>query len=260
MNIPYYQVDAFVTKDPFSGNPAGVCILDEWLPDDVLQGIALENNLSETAFVIDQKDYYDLRWFTPTLEVDLCGHATLAPAHLIMNLWKPGQSEVKFKSKSGDLFAQKEGELTRLDFPSRPPEKCDPPAGLVESMGLDPVEILTSRDVLLLYESEEQVRSLDPDMNRLGKVDCFSAMATAKGNDCDFVSRFFAPAAGVPEDPVTGSAHSTLVPFWAERLNKNKLHARQISPRGGEIFCTLEGDRVLMAGSCRVFMKGEITL
>ena len=193
MNIPYYQIDAFITDKPFSGNPAGVCILHEWLADDILQGIAFENNLSETAFIIENQDHFKLRWFTPTLEMDLCGHATLAPAFLIMNILSPNLHEVIFVSNSGELFAKKIGEFTEINFPSRPPEECDPPDGLVDSMGVDPAEVHRSRDYLLVYENEEQIKSLDPDMAKLANVNCFAVIASAKGKKCDFVSRFFAP-------------------------------------------------------------------
>jgi len=260
MRIPYYQIDAFTTEAPFSGNPAGVCILDEWLPDDVLQNIAYENNLSETAFIIKRQGYFNLRWFTPMMEMDLCGHATLAPAFLIMNILDPKLVEVIFMSKSGELFAKKKKDLTEINFPSRPPQKRNPPEGLVESIGHDPIDVYKSRDYLLLYENEEQVRSIKPDMSKLVDVNCFAVITSAKGEKCDFVSRFFAPGSGVPEDPVTGSAHSTLIPFWAKRLDKNDLHALQLSKRGGELFCTNLEDRVLMAGRCRMYFQGEISI
>jgi len=260
MKIPYHQIDTFNTEKPFSGNPAGVCLLDEWLPDDVMQNIAFENNLSETAFIIESLDHFKLRWFTPVLEVDLCGHATLAPAFLIMNILHPNLTGVTFTSNSGELFAKRKNDLTEINFPSRPPQKSNPPDGLVESIGLEPVEIYQSRDYLLLYENEEQIKSLKPDMGKLTNVDCFAVIASAKGEKCDFVSRFFAPGGGIPEDPVTGSAHCTLIPFWAKRLEKNDLHARQLSERGGELFCTNLKDRVLMAGRCSIYFKGEISV
>jgi predicted PhzF superfamily epimerase YddE/YHI9 len=260
MKIPYYQIDAFITDRQFSGNPAGVCVLDEWLPDNVLQNIAFENNLSETAFIIGGQNRFKLRWFTPTLEMDLCGHATLAPAFLIMNKLDRSVEKITFTSKSGELFAKRREGLTEIDFPSRSPEKCDPPGGLIDSMGLDPVGVYKSRDYLLIYENEEQIKSLKPDMSKLADVDCFAVIVSAKGKKCDFVSRFFAPGGGVPEDPVTGSAHSTLIPFWAERLETNTLHALQLSNRGGELFCTNLENRVLMAGKCRMYFEGEISI
>ncbi len=260
MKIPYYQIDAFVTEKPFSGNPAGVCMLDEWLPDDILQSIAFENNLSETAFIIENPDHFKLRWFTPILEMDLCGHATLAPAFLIMNVLDSNLSEVTFVSNSGKLFAKRTEDLTEINFPSRPPEKCEPPDGLIDSIGPSPVGIYKSRDYLLLYENEEQIKSLDPDMTKLANVDCFAVIVSAEGEKCDFVSRFFAPGAGVPEDPVTGSAHSTLIPFWADRMQKDTLHALQLSQRGGELFCKHQDNRALMAGKCHMYFEGEISI
>ena len=184
--------------------------------------------MSETAFIIESPDCFKLRWFTPSLEVDLCGHATLAPAYLIMNALHPHLPEVTFESRSGKLFAKRSGDLTEIDFPSRPPEKCEAPEGLIDSMRLKPIEVYKSRDYLLLYENEEQIKSLEPEMAKLANVDCFAVIASAKGETCDFVSRFFAPKAGVNEDPVTGSAHSTLIPFWANRLQKSALHALQL--------------------------------
>jgi predicted PhzF superfamily epimerase YddE/YHI9 len=191
MKIPYYQIDAFITEKQFSGNPAGVCILEEWLQYDILQNIAFENNLSETAFIIEKEKHFDLRWFTPTVEVDLCGHATLAPAHLIMNVLYPEKEKITFKSVSGDLFANKKEDLIEINFPSRPPVKCKPPTGLIESMEIEPIEIFKSRDYLLVYKNEQQIKLLNPDMSKLSKVDCFAVTATAKGDKCDFVSRFF---------------------------------------------------------------------
>jgi PhzF family phenazine biosynthesis protein len=260
MKIPYYQIDAFTTEKPFSGNPAGVCILPEWLPDDVLQNVAFENNLSETAFMIENQGHFKLRWFTPSTEIDLCGHATLAPAFLIMNVLDPKSTEVTFTTNSGTLLAKRMGDLTEINFPSRLPQKSRPPDGLVESIGLEPIDVFKSRDYLLLYENEEQIRSIKPDMSKLAKVNCFAVITSAKGDKCDFVSRFFAPGSGVPEDPVTGSAHSTLIPFWANQLHKNDLHALQLSERGGELFCKNMEDRVLMSGRCRMYFQGEVLI
>ena len=261
MKIPYYQIDAFITDSQFSGNPAGVCLLKEWLPDNTLQNIAFENNLSETAFIIDRHDYYELRWFTPTVEVDLCGHATLAPAYLILKHLHPNLETVKFKSCAGELIASKTiNDMIEINFPSRPPESCKIPKGLIEAIGLAPSAVYKSRDHVLIYNSEKQVRSISPNMFGLGKVKCFGVIVTSVGDKSDFVSRFFAPSVGVPEDPVTGSAHSTLIPYWANRLKKNKLHAYQLSQRGGELFCNHLDDRVSMAGQCKIHIKGEICL
>ena len=261
MKIPYYHIDAFITGSPFSGNPAGVCLLDSWLPDNTLQNIAFENNLSETAFVIEKCNHYELRWFTPTVEVDLCGHATLAPSYLILKHLKPNLETVKFKSKSGELIASKTvNDMIELNFPSRPPEACKIPKGLIEAIGLTPSAVYKSRDHMLVYNNEEQIRSISPNMFALSKVKCFSVIVTSIGDKSDFVSRFFAPSVGVPEDPVTGSAHSTLIPYWANRLNRSNLHAFQLSKRGGELFCNLLDDRVTMAGQCKIHFKGKIYL
>jgi PhzF family phenazine biosynthesis protein len=259
VNIPLYQVDAFADS-VFQGNPAAVCPLPDWLPDETLQSIAAENNLSETAFFVRNGVRYHLRWFTPAVEIDLCGHATLASAFILMDVLGEVPDRVRFDTKSGELCVIKRDGLLALDFPSRPPAPVEPWAGLVEALGLKPTAIFAARDYLAVYDSEEQVRQLSPNMEALKQIDRFAVIATAPGKDCDFVSRFFAPAKGVPEDPVTGSAYCTLVPYWAERLQKNKLHARQISRRGGELFCELHGERVEMAGRGALYMVGEIRL
>ena len=259
MKIRYYQIDAFTSK-VFSGNPAGVCILKEWLPDELLQNIAFENNLSETAFIIDKGEYYELRWFTPTVEVDLCGHATLAPSYLILNFLKPSLNSVSFKTQSGELSAKKTGDKIEINFPSRMPVACSPHPDLISAIGIEPISVYKSRDYLLLFESEEVISSINPNMDKLINLDCLGIIITAVGNKYDFVSRFFAPGAGVPEDPVTGSAHCSLIPFWAERLKKDKMSAKQLSQRGGELLCTNLADRVLMAGNCVIYSKGEILI
>jgi len=255
MSIPYYQVDAF-TGALFGGNPAGVCLLTDWLPDQVLQSIAAENNLAETAFVVQRDSFFDLRWFTPELEMDLCGHATLAPAHVIFRHLGYRASVVRFQTRSGILTVSREGERLTLDFPARPAVLSDAPADLSAGLGASPVITGKARDYLAVFESEEVVRNLQPDMAALMRLDCLGVIATAPGVDCDFVSRFFAPRAGVPEDPVTGSAHCTLIPYWAERLGRMKLHARQVSPRGGELFCEHRGDRVGIGGHAVTYSSG----
>ncbi|HJO94012.1 MAG TPA: PhzF family phenazine biosynthesis protein [Victivallales bacterium] len=260
MNIPYYQLDAFTTSKPFSGNPAGVCTLENWLSDDILQNIAMENNLSETAFIVEQEGYYDLRWFTPEVEVDLCGHATLAASSLILEYLNSEMDSVKFKYNDGYLSAEKSGNMIEINFPSRPPVKCTAPELLIEAMGKQPGEIYLSRDYVLVYDTEEDIASMNPNMNLLSQVDCFGVIITAKGNSADFVSRYFAPGCGVPEDPVTGSAHCNLIPYWSNKLNSEKMHAIQLSKRGGEIHCTYDGDRVFMSGKCTLFLKGEISI
>ena len=260
MKIPIYQVDAF-TDRPFSGNPAAVCPLEHWLPDGVLQGIAAENNLSETAYYISNADRYELRWFTPTVEVDLCGHATLAAAYVICEIRREcSAARLNFHCRSGPLAVDKEGDRYILDFPSRPPKECETDIAVTGGLSAKPEQVLAARDYLCVFETEEQVRNLRPDMARLAAIDRFAVIATAPGRDCDFVSRFFAPAQGVPEDPVTGSAHCTLIPYWAQRLGKTSLFARQVSSRGGELWCEDCGDRVRIGGSAVMFLQGQIAL
>jgi len=258
LEIPIYQVDAF-SAEVFAGNPAAVCPLQDWLPDETLQAIAAENNVSETAFFVGHEGRISLRWFTPACEVDLCGHATLASAYVLFEELGAGTDSVVFSTKSGDLPVRRDGGKLVMDFPSRPPQPIKAGPGLVAALGgPDPLEILAARDYLIRYETVEQVQALAPDMQALKNIYRFAVIVTAPGRDCDFVSRFFAPAKGVPEDPVTGSAHCTLVPYWAQELNKTSFHARQISQRGGEIFCRLAGDRVELAGQAALFLKGSI--
>jgi PhzF family phenazine biosynthesis protein len=259
VQIPVYQVDAF-TDSVFKGNPAAICPLDDWLPEETMQSIAAENNLSETAFFVKNGSGYKLRWFTPAVEVDLCGHATLASAFVLFNLLGEKHDRILFETKSGVLTVVRHGDLLALDFPSRPPAPVEPCTGLFDALGIKPREILAARDYLAVYDSEDVLRSLAPDMEGLKHIDKFAVIATAPGNDCDFVSRFFAPAKGVPEDPVTGSAHCTLIPYWANRLGKTQLRARQISRRGGDLFCELHGNRVEIAGHGALFLKGEILI
>jgi PhzF family phenazine biosynthesis protein len=260
MELPIYQVDAFASH-VFAGNPAAVCPLNEWLPDATLQSIARENNLSETAFFVRSNGRYHLRWFTPGCEVDLCGHATLASAYVLLRELGESRAAIPFDTHSGELVVARNGDRLSLNFPARPPVKVSVHSGLVAALGgPEPLEILGARDYLVRYRTEEQVRSLSPNMEALKTVDRFAVIVTAPGVDCDFVSRFFAPAKGVNEDPVTGSAHCTLIPYWADKLDKSTLYARQISPRGGELFCELKGDRVEIAGRAVPFLKGTIYL
>ncbi|MDH3733411.1 MAG: PhzF family phenazine biosynthesis protein [Gemmatimonadota bacterium] len=264
MTIPIYQLDSFADR-VFAGNPAAVCPLDEWLDDETLQSIALENNLSETAFFVRREDGggYHLRWFTPGAEVDLCGHATLASAWVIMNRLEPERSDVRFETRSGDLFVVRRGDEFIMDFPSAPPQEKETPRALVEGLGAEPAIVMAApRDYLVLYEDEEEVRKLKPDFTRLRGLDRLGVIVTAPGSAVDFVSRFFAPSVGVPEDPVTGSAHCTLAPFWADRLGtgENWLTARQISARGGNLSVRARGDRVDIAGAAVPFMEGTIGL
>ena len=258
MNIPFYQVDAFTDK-VFGGNPAAVCLLDQWPDDDVMQDIAAENNLSETAFLVGSGADYDLRWFTPVLEIDLCGHATLASAYVIFNYLEPNLTAVRFQTASGELRVGREADLLVMDFPSRPADKTGNLAGLADALGAEPEQVYGARDILAVFAAEAQVRDMAPDFAALEKIkDAFAVIVTAPGDNVDFVSRFFAPNAGVPEDPVTGSAHCTLVPYWSARLGKKKLHALQVSARGGELFCEDLGDRVTLAGRAVLFAKGEL--
>jgi PhzF family phenazine biosynthesis protein len=259
MRIPIYQVDAFSGR-VFAGNPAAVCPLDAWLSDEQMQAIARENSLSETAFFVPEGDGYRLRWFTPGVEVDLCGHATLASAFVIFRHIAPELRSVSFQTRSGQLVVTRDGDRLMMDFPSRPPGPVTVHPELVPALGAEPWQVLGARDYLVVYESEDQVRALKPDMTKLMDVDRFAVIVTAPGGDCDFVSRFFAPLKGVPEDPVTGSAHCTLIPYWSRRLGKKQLFARQVSPRGGELWCEDLGARVHMSGEAAEFLQGTITL
>lgn len=255
MSIPYYQVDTFTSR-VFSGNPAGVCPLADWLPDDLMQSIAAENNLSETAFVVKRGERFELRWFTPAFEVDLCGHATLATAHVLFRHLGQRAEDLHFETRSGRLTVSREGEVLTLDFPTRSGAACEAPPDLVHGLGAAPIFTAKARDFLAVFDSEEVIRGLKPDMAALMRLDCLGVIATAPGKDCDFVSRFFAPRAGVPEDPVCGSAHCTLIPYWAGRLQKSVLFARQLSPRGGELFCEHRGERVRIGGRAVTYSTG----
>ena len=258
MNLTIYQVDAF-TKEVFKGNPAAVCPLDEWLDEALMQRIALENNLAETAFFVKSGDVYEIRWFTPLSEIDLCGHATLASGYVLFEILKTEEARVRFHShKSGELTVEKQGDLLVLDFPSRPVAPTAAPDGLAEALGKAPKEVLKARDYFLVYENEREILDIQPNFSKLLEIGAHGYIVTAKGESADFVSRFFAPEVGVPEDPVTGSSHCNLIPFWAERLGKRELFARQVSARGGELFCELKADRVKIGGNATLYLKGEI--
>jgi PhzF family phenazine biosynthesis protein len=260
MNVPIYQVDAFSSR-LFGGNPAAVCPLDDWLPDATLQSIAAENNLADTAYFIRKNGKFHLRWFTPATEVDLCGHATLAAAHVIMDLRREvADGRVVFESKSGELIVHRDGDRYALDFPARPPVQTAFDDKLFAALGATPRLVLGARDLFCVFDTEAEVLAVQPNMEKLAAVDCFAVIVTAPGTDCDFVSRFFAPARGIPEDPVTGSAHCTLIPYWAARLGKTKLFARQVSPRGGELWCEHRGDRVTIAGRAVKYLEGTINV
>lgn len=257
--IPIYQLDAF-TDRPFGGNPAAVCPLDEWLPDDVMQSIALENNLSETAFYVPEGDGYRLRWFTPKIEVPLCGHATLATGSLILEVLEPGRDEVTFETLSGRLGVKREGDLLVMDFPSLPAKDVPMPDGLEAALGRKPVQFLKAIKNMAVFESEADVLSINPDFDFVANMDGMGLIITAPGSVSDCASRYFAPHAGIDEDPVTGSAHCTIVPYWAERLGKDEIHARQVSERCGELFCRLQGDRVVLGGKARLVLEGTFHL
>ena len=259
MRIPIYQVDAFSGK-LFGGNPAAVCPLESWLPDEQLQSIAAENNLAETAFFVRNGNGYNLRWFTPAVEVDLCGHATLASAYVIFTRLNSPETSLKFHTKSGELVVSREGERLALDFPARPPEPCEVHPDLVAALGGKPEVVMGARDYMAVYGSEEEVRALKPDFERLKGVDRFAVIVTAPGKNSDFVCRFFAPSKGINEDPVTGSAHCTLIPYWSKRLGKTKLKSIQVSARSGELWCEDRGARVSIAGEAVCYLEGSILL
>ena len=262
MRIPYFHVDAF-TGQVFAGNPARVCLLKHWIEDALLQALAAENRLSETAFLVGDGSDYELRWFTPETEVDLCGHATLAAAHVLfahrgLDRTRP----VRFASQSGELVVTCRNDLYILDFPARPGTPCPPDGELIRGLGARPGQLYQARDLLAVFASRADVEALRPDFDILAGLDCLGIIATAPDEQggADFVSRFFAPGAGIPEDPVTGSAHCTLIPYWAERLGKKRLHALQVSARGGELFCEMRGERVLISGRCADYLTGTIHL
>ena len=258
MTIPYYEVLAF-TDRLFAGNPAGVCILDEWLPAHLLQRIAAENNLAETAFFIDRGSFFDIRWMTPTVEMDLCGHATLASAHVLFrHLGRSGES-VTFQSHSGgELRVDRSGDRLVLDFPSRPGEACEVPPRLAEGLRAQPHEVFKGRDYLAVFEREADVAALAPVFEIVAELETNGVVVTAPGDECDFVSRYFAPRVGIPEDPVTGSVHCALIPYWAKRLGKRELRARQLSQRGGELFCEDRGERVGIGGNAVTYVAGTL--
>lgn len=260
MKLPIWQVDAFSNKR-LGGNPAAVVPVEAWLPDETLLAIAGENNLSETAYLLRDGEDWHIRWFTPTREVPLCGHATLASAWVVFNRLEPGRTRVVFQSQSGPLPVEQRGDKLELDFPSGVLEPAPPSPALVAALGREPRELHSGWQWLALYDSEADVRALRPDMAGIVAAGVYGMIATAPGVDVDFVSRFFAPGAGIPEDPVTGSAHTRLAPFWAKKLGKTCFHARQVSARGGELWCELAGEnRVRIAGHAVLFMEGTIEL
>ena len=264
MKIPIYQIDAFASA-VFSGNPAGVCPLERWLPEGTMQSIAAENNQAETAFFVPRAPGghdtdYDLRWFTPENEVDLCGHATLASGYIVFTTLDPSRQDVTFHTRSGPLTVRRAGDDLSMDFPSRPPERCEPPAGIEAALGASPKEMWKSRDLMAVFDTEQAVRAVQPSFDHIRALGGFGLIVTAPGDEVDFVSRFFAPLQGVPEDPATGSSHCTLIPYWAKRLGRPKLRARQISKRGGEFTCEDRGARVTIAGRAFKYLEGTIEI
>jgi len=259
MRIPLYQVDAFASR-VFAGNPAAVCLLDAFPEDSVLQAIAAENNLSETAFLVPNESGFDLRWFTPVTEVILCGHATLASAFVLFRCRKWPEESIRFRTRrSGELVVTRKGRLFEMNFPARPARPCRAPSGLADALGVRPLEVLDSEeDLLVVVDSEAAVRAVRPDFAALNDVTERGVIVTARGEKSDFVSRFFAPRVGIPEDPVTGSAHCVLIPYWSALLGIEHLHAYQVSARGGEIFGRNAGERVKIAGRAALYLKGSI--
>ncbi len=259
MKLKIFQIDAFTDK-AFSGNPAAVIPLPEWLDDAVMQDIAAENNLAETAFFVPADDEFNLRWFTPTVEVRLCGHATLATSYVLFNELDFGSDELVFNTLSGKLMVTKNGELLTLNFPSQKPEPCDLPAGLEQAFNLKPRACLKNTDYVLVYESEEDIRDIIPDHGLIRRTDARGVIVTASAADYDFVARFFAAGSGIDEDPVTGSAYTKLAPYWAEQLGKTTFRARQLSQRGGDLQLELAGDRVLISGHAVKYLEGVIEI
>lgn len=260
MQYTIFQIDAFTDK-VFEGNPAAVVPMDEWLPDEVMQKIALENNLSETAFFVPSGNGYHIRWFTPATEVNLCGHATLASAHVLFNILDFNEKEIRFESKTGELKVKKEGDLIVLDFPTSSLKEIDFPANAEQAFGKMPVKCLKGReDMMFVFTHEDDIQNLEPDFEYMKTLDARGIIATASSAKYDFVSRFFAPIEGIDEDPVTGSAHTMLIPYWAVELDKNEMIARQISARGGTLYCKHFGERVKIAGKAVTYLTGNIII
>ncbi len=260
MNIPIYQVDAF-TDSLFGGNPAAVCPLDSWIPEDKMQDIAAENNLSETAFFVAQGEAFGLRWFTPESEVDLCGHATLATAHALFQEMGYSKEEILFDTKSGRLVVSKEGDRLKMDFPSDPMPQVEAPPILFQALGIQPTSnVFKTDDYMVVLDSEADVAALNPNFRMLNEVNARGVIVSAPGDEVDFVSRFFAPQVGIDEDPVTGSAHTKLTPYWSNRLGKKEMEARQISKRVGVLSVRDRGERVEILGKALTYLKGEITI
>lgn len=260
MKIPIYQVDAFTSKI-FKGNPAAVCPLKQWISEDIMQNIAQENNLSETAFFVKKDNNFEIRWFTPVAELDLAGHPTLASAHVILKELKISLNKVIFKTKINDILnVSYKDKIYLMDFPSRDPRVDKNIDQVAEALGSRPKKLYRHRDAVAIFDNEDEIKNIYPNMDKLKNLDYSSVIVTAKGNKIDFVSRNFAPKLGIPEDPVTGSAHCELIPYWSKTLNKKELLAHQISKRGGKLYCTHNGDRVTIGGEAITFLRGEIEI
>lgn len=259
MKLDIYQVDAFASR-VFEGNPAAVCPLEAWLPDETLQRIAEENNLSETAFFVAEEGCFALRWFTPEAEVDLCGHATLAAAHVLFEHLSYSQASISFATRSGALAVEKTAAGYSMSFPGSMPQPESAPTALLEGLGAEPQAVLAAFDYIVVFENEAQVRALTPDFARLSQLDKRGVVVTAPGDDVDFVSRCFFPKLRVNEDPVTGSAHCELAPYWSEQLGKQSLKARQVSKRSGDVGCEVVGDRVILTGAAVDYLQGAISI
>ena len=259
MKLDIFQVDAF-SQSVFGGNPAAVCPLTEWLSDEQLQNIAAENNLSETAYFVPRGEFYELRWFTPEVEVDLCGHATLAAAWVLIHLLGDAPEVLRFATRSGELRVTRNGDELAMDFPAKQPQPCEPPDGMLSALGIEQAEVFSTDDYIVLLEDEAQVAALKPDFAHLKGLPKRGIAVTAKSARFDFISRWFGPNVGVNEDPVTGSAHTSLAPFWAERLGKSSMTAEQGGTRRGQLRCELKGDRVIISGHAVLYLEGTIYL
>jgi len=259
MKLKLYQIDAFANK-PFEGNPAAICPLDKWLPDELMQSIAAENNLSETAYIVKTAKGFHIRWFTPTHEVDLCGHATLASAYVIFNILGYKNNEISFESKSGLLTVIRNGDSFQMDFPSQAPSKCSVPEQIKNAFNEMPIECLKAEDYIVVFQNEDSILNAKPNLNALSELDLRGVAITSTSKNYDFVTRFFAPNYGINEDPVTGSAFTQLIPYWADKLNKRKLSAKQVSQRGGEVGCISSGERVQISGKAVKYFEGTIEI
>jgi len=257
MKLPIYQLDIF-TNNIFEGNPAAVVVMDECIDQQLMQNIAMENNLSETAFIHKENDYYKIRWFTPTVEVDLCGHATMASGHLVLYILEPDLNEVTFHSSKYELKVRKEEDYLAMKLPSAGMEKAETPGELVEGLQKKPAELYKGEDYLAVFDSQKDIAEMKPDFEKLKKLSTRGIIVTAPGYQGDFVSRFFAPALGINEDPVTGSAHTQMVPYWSKRLNKKEMWAEQLSPRGGRLICRDLGEHIELLGNARKYLEGYI--